>query len=68
MVDFGSALVNDSENRASKEAAAGLVSMTPGYVPPEYIVEENERVKPLDPTFDMWGLAVIVYSTFSSNQ
>ena len=61
LVDFGSALVIDDEYPNE-----GIDSVTPGYCPPEYIAtSKDEAARPLEPSFDMWALAVIVYSTYA---
>lgn len=58
LVDFGSAIITDREK-------IGAFSFTPGYCPPDYLIatesDSSER-KPMEPSFDMWGLGVIVYS------
>ena len=58
LVDFGSAVVRDESSPFHH--GSKLLSCTPGYSPPEYIGEDRKEI--LDPSFDMWALAVIIYS------
>lgn len=58
LVDFGTATITDRQQ-------IGKFHFTPGYCPPEYLIAVDEgevEQKPMEPSFDMWGLAVIVYS------
>ena len=59
LVDFGSAVVNDEDSPFHH--GSSVFSMTPGYSPPEYL-GGGKKDKRLDPSFDMWALAVIIYS------
>jgi len=55
VVDFGSASVTDSNEDQ------GMTAATPAYTPPEYLSREGKDNRPVDPSFDMWALGVIVY-------
>lgn len=56
LVDFGSAVINveGDDGKSNKPLAAA----TPAYSPPEFL---DHLDKPVDPSFDMWALGVIIY-------
>ena len=59
VVDFGSA------TKEQQKVNGRTFPYTPGYTAPEFLVaaSKNGSLR-MDPSFDMWGLAVIVYSKY----
>jgi CRP-like cAMP-binding protein len=57
VVDFGcSHLIDREKDKLNKRPN----SNTPAYSPPE-ILDQKDTVNPLEPSFDMWAMGVIIY-------